>query len=159
MTNQEVFPKMHAGLHVSDLEATIKFYTYFLGVAPIKVKEKYAKFMLNSPPLVISFSERNEPSAKKFAHFGIQVDSHETLKSWKEQIIRRGISIHSEEEKSKCCYALQDKFWVQDPDGVMWEIYYFHEDVEENDKHYQDHDLIKESTNQEGKCCEPISKR
>lgn len=159
MTNLEVFPKMHAGLHVSDLEATIKFYTYFLGVAPIKVKEKYAKFMLNSPPLVISFSERKEPSSNKFAHFGMQVDSHDTLKSWKEQIIQRGISIHSEEEAVKCCYALQDKFWVRDPDGIMWEIYYFHEDVVENDKHYQDHKLINESADAERNCCGPSNKR
>jgi hypothetical protein len=29
-----------------------------------------------------------------------------------------------------CCHANQDKFWVQDPDGVGWEVYHLNYDLE-----------------------------
>lgn len=34
------------------------------------------------------------------------------------------------EDNVECCYALQTKFWVSDPDRALWEIYVFHEDVD-----------------------------
>jgi hypothetical protein len=27
------------------------------------------------------------------------------------------------EDGVECCYALQDKVWVSDPDGAPWEVY------------------------------------
>jgi hypothetical protein len=30
-----------------------------------------------------------------------------------------------------CCHANQDKFWVQDPDGVEWEVYHLNYDLED----------------------------
>jgi hypothetical protein len=44
--------------------------------------------------------------------------------------------VSKEEIGTSCCYAIQDKFWATDPDGVQWEVYYFHEDAEFNDPHY-----------------------
>jgi len=33
-----------------------------------------------------------------------------------------------EEMQTTCCYALQDKAWVQDPDGNEWEVFAVLED-------------------------------
>ena len=35
-----------------------------------------------------------------------------------------------EEMGVNCCHANQDKFWVQDPDGVEWEVYHLNYDLE-----------------------------
>ena len=35
-----------------------------------------------------------------------------------------------EEMGVDCCHANQDKFWVQDPDGVEWEVYHLNYDLE-----------------------------
>jgi hypothetical protein len=55
--------------------------------------------------------------------------------------------VSKEEIGTSCCYAVQDKFWATDPDGVQWEVYYFHEDAEFNDPHYEMQDASA--------CCMP----
>ena len=34
------------------------------------------------------------------------------------------------EKDTECCFSIQDKFWVSDPDGVPWEIYVVKEDIQ-----------------------------
>ena len=63
------------------------------------------------------------------------------------EIARSKDIVSKEEIGTACCYAIQDKFWVNDPDGVQWEVYYFHEDVEFNDPHYQ--------STEASACCTP----
>ena len=55
--------------------------------------------------------------------------------------------VSKEEIGTACCYAVQDKFWVEDPDGIQWEVYYFHEDVEFNDPKFTEE--------QTASCCSP----
>jgi hypothetical protein len=52
-------------------------------------------------------------------------------------IARKQGIVSKEEIGTSCCYAVQDKFWATDPDGHQWEVYYFHEDAEFNDPHYE----------------------
>ena len=59
--------------------------------------------------------------------------------------------VSKEEVGTNCCYAKQDKFWVTDPDGLQWEVYYFHEDASFNDPHYE--------SNETAACCSPIEKQ
>ncbi len=35
------------------------------------------------------------------------------------------------EEDTSCCYALQDKVWVEDPDGNAWEVFVVKGDTDE----------------------------
>ena len=142
MTNP--FPRMHVSLYVSDIAKSIDFYSSFFGQEPTKVKPRYAKYVLESPSLIISFVENKDRVQSNFGHLGFQVETVEDLKIklWqakKQELVAR------EEIGTNCCYATQDKFWVNDPDGVQWEVYYFHADAEFNDPRYE----LKEET----ACC------
>ena len=129
------YPRMHVSLYVSDLEKTIQFYKGFFGVSPDKIKSGYAKFILEEPALIISFIENKERVQSNFGHLGFQVETKELMLEKLESARLLGI-VSKEEIGTACCYAVQDKFWAEDPDGVQWEVYYFHEDVEFNDPHY-----------------------
>jgi len=142
------FPRMHVSLYVKNLAATVNFYNTFFGVSANKVKSSYAKYILNKPSLIISFIENPERVQSNFGHLGFQVETKEEMEQ-KLEIAREKNIVSKEEMGTSCCYAVQDKFWVNDPDGVQWEVYYFHEDVEFNDPHY-------ESTEASACCAPPV---
>ena len=129
------FPRMHVSLYVSDIASTVNFYTTFFGQPASKVKKGYAKYELTNPGLIISFVENPDRVKGNFGHLGFQVGSKEEMEA-KLAIAREKNIVSLEEMGTACCYAVQDKFWVTDPDGVQWEVYYFHEDVEFNDPKY-----------------------
>ncbi len=129
------FPRMHVSLYVSDLQKSETFYTAFFGTEPVKVKPKYLKYVLDSPSLIISFIENKDLVRPHFGHLGFQVETPEQLRQKLQAAETRGL-ISRVETGTNCCYALQDKFWVNDPDGVQWEVYYFHADAEFNDPRY-----------------------
>jgi catechol-2,3-dioxygenase len=131
------FPRMHVSLYVKDLEKTVNFYNKFFGQNPEKVKDKYVKYILNEPSLIISFIENEERVQANFGHLGFQVETKEELYSKLEIAKEQGI-VSLEEIGTNCCFAEQDKFWATDPDGIQWEVYYFHKDVEFNDPKYSD---------------------
>ncbi len=135
MTNNQ-FPRMHVSLYVTEISKTIAFYDSFFGKPADKIKHKYAKYILNKPSLIISFIENPERVQSNFGHLGIQVETKEEMES-RLEIAQKMNLVSKVEIGTACCYAIQDKFWVDDPDGVQWEIYYFHEDAEFNDPHYE----------------------
>lgn len=137
--NTPIFPRMHVSLYVSDLDKTLGFYTAFFGQEPAKVKPHYAKYVLDSPSLIISFVENPERVQGHFGHLGFQVETKQELAQRLEAARTKDL-VRKEEIGTACCYAVQDKFWVEDPDGVQWEVYYFHEDAEFNDPHYESAD-------------------
>jgi catechol 2,3-dioxygenase-like lactoylglutathione lyase family enzyme len=140
---------MHVSLYVSDIQQTLNFYTSFFGQEPAKVKPAYAKYVLDSPSLIISFVENKERVQQNFGHLGFQVETEEELNKRKWDARMKKI-VAKEEKGTNCCYAKQDKFWVTDPDGIQWEVYYFHEDAEFNDPHFE---TIAASA-----CCMPAEK-
>lgn len=142
------FPRMHVSLYVSDINKTVDFYQVFFGIAADKVKDDYAKFVLEKPSLVISFVQNKEKVQADFGHLGFQVETKERM----EQLLAVARSqklVDKEEIGTACCYAVQDKFWAKDPDGYNWEVYYFHEDAEFNDPHY--------ATTEAAACCTPAA--
>jgi catechol 2,3-dioxygenase-like lactoylglutathione lyase family enzyme len=146
---KNTFPRMHVSLYVSDINKSVDFYTNFFGQEPAKLKPDYAKYVLENPSLIISFVENKDRVQSNFGHLGFQVESLEDLniKLWeskKKNLVAR------EETGTNCCYAKQDKFWVTDPDGVQWEVYYFHADAEFNDPHYE--------MSEASACCSPQEK-
>lgn len=130
------FPRMHVSLYVSDLTATVNFYTAFFGQPAAKIRRGYAKYVLNHPALIISFVENPARVASNFGHLGFQVETVAEMEQRLAQARALGL-LPREEMGTACCYARQDKFWVNDPDGVEWEVYYFHEDAEFNDPRYE----------------------
>ena len=124
----------HVGLNVTNLEKSIEFYSKVFGVEPVKVKPDYAKFLLQTPGLNFTLNLRDEVTGNQVGHFGIQVESTDEVSAHKNRLEANGIHTQYEEINTTCCYALQDKFWVLDPDGNEWEFFYTKADVEVNSK-------------------------
>ncbi|MDZ4839844.1 MAG: ArsI/CadI family heavy metal resistance metalloenzyme [Bacteroidota bacterium] len=137
---------MHVSLYVKNITETIDFYTRFFQIEPFKVKSDYVKYVLDSPSLIISFLENPDNVQSTFGHLGFQVETQEdfNIKLWQ---ARKAKIISLEEIQTSCCYAVQDKYWVTDPDGYQWEVYYFKEDIEFEDPNYK--------SNLEPICCTP----
>ncbi len=113
--------KPHVSLNVTDLDASVAFYEKVFDVPATKRRPGYAKFDLASPSLNLSMVEA-PPSGVNASHFGIQVASTEDVALASERFRRVGLPTRAEENTS-CCYAVQDKVWVEDPDGNMWEVF------------------------------------
>ncbi len=115
--------KPHTSINVSDLNKSIEFYTKLFGVEPMKVKPQYAKFDVALPAWNFSLIEREFDKQKgSLNHFGIQVATTEDVIKAKELMVSRGLSV-TDEFAATCCYAVQDKVWVSDPDGNSWEFF------------------------------------
>jgi catechol 2,3-dioxygenase-like lactoylglutathione lyase family enzyme len=120
--------KFHASLTVTDLTRSVAFYRVLLGVEPAKVRGDYAKFELAEPPLILSLI-RGKPGGN-VNHVGLRVRNADELVEVQRRLEAAGIGTRRE-EGVECCYARQTKFWVSDPDRMLWEIYVFHEDIPE----------------------------
>jgi catechol 2,3-dioxygenase-like lactoylglutathione lyase family enzyme len=119
--------KAHLAINVRNVQGSIEFYRRMFGIEPAKVRQGYAKFDVANPPLNFSLNEAafTEPGA--LSHMGIQVASTEDVLAMRDRWASEGL-IPREEMKTDCCYALQDKAWVKDPDGNEWEVFAVLED-------------------------------
>jgi catechol 2,3-dioxygenase-like lactoylglutathione lyase family enzyme len=122
---------VHVSLNVSDLEKAVEFYRGFFG-EPRKRRTDYAKFVSADPEIHLALQPGRTGARGEGAlsHFGIRVETTEEVRRWRRDLEARGL-ICEEEERRECCYALQEKFWLTDPDGNRWEVYTVLEDVEE----------------------------
>jgi catechol 2,3-dioxygenase-like lactoylglutathione lyase family enzyme len=120
--------KFHASLNVSDLARSVEFYTALLGAAPVKFYPDYAKFEIDSPPLVLSLKPKRACAGGPLNHLGLRVVTVEQLRAIQERLRAVGARIGQQDEV-KCCYALQTKLWITDPDETLWEVYVLHDDV------------------------------
>jgi catechol 2,3-dioxygenase-like lactoylglutathione lyase family enzyme len=124
-------PKVHVHMTVSNLEKSRAFYETFFGVTPVKVKPGYVKFLPAFGPLNLALSEGTPASPGGHVdHMGIQVPSQAIVVREMERVKAAGLAVR-EEFSVDCCHANQDKFWVQDPDGVDWEVYVLNHDLED----------------------------
>jgi catechol 2,3-dioxygenase-like lactoylglutathione lyase family enzyme len=120
--------KFHISLNASDLGRSIAFYRVLLGAEPAKVCEDYAKFELAEPPLVLSLIPGGVGG--NVNHAGLRVRTADELVDIQRRLEAAGV-VTQREEGVECCYARQTKFWVADPDRMLWEVYVFHEDIDE----------------------------
>jgi catechol 2,3-dioxygenase-like lactoylglutathione lyase family enzyme len=135
--------KFHASLNVSDLDRSVAFYRVLFGLEPAKVKSNYAKFELAEPPLVLSLIPGRPVNGGHLNHAGLRVRTSEELVEIQHRLEAAGVTTRREDGVA-CCYARQTKFWVTDPDRALWEIYVFHEDLDDDD---HDHgDVMQTST-------------
>jgi catechol 2,3-dioxygenase-like lactoylglutathione lyase family enzyme len=121
-------PAVHISLNVSDLSRSVDFYRRFLG-EPRKLKTDYAKFVAAEPEIHLALQPGAIRGSGALSHLGIRVDSPEQVRKWKSTLDVRGLPTE-QEQREACCYALQEKFWVSDPDGNRWEVYTVLEDTE-----------------------------
>lgn len=114
--------KAHLAIHVRDVEASVIFYRKLFGIEPSKMRKGYAKFDVQNPPLNFSLNEASFSGAGALSHLGIQVSSTEEVLALRQRWRNAGLSPR-DEMQTDCCYALQDKAWVRDPDGNEWEVF------------------------------------
>src|SRR5262249_56331886 len=118
--------KFHASLNVSDLGRSVEFYTALLGAAPVKCYPDYAKFEIDSPPLVLSLKPKRACAGGPLNHLGLRLVSVEQVRAVQRRLEAVGARI-GEQDDVKCCYARQTKLWITDPDETLWEVYVLHE--------------------------------
>ena len=116
--------RIHIGLAVRDLERSKRFYQTLLGQAPTKERPGYAKFEPSEPSVNLSLDQADHGAASQAVpvHYGIQVKSSAAVAEAAERIRTAGLEPRVEEQTT-CCYAVQDKAWVRDPDGNEWEVF------------------------------------
>lgn len=122
--------KAHVALNVSDVERSREFYERMLGILPVKVRPGYVKFDVNDPPLNLTLNGAGVvPRRGALSHLGLQVAETADVLQLRERWEKAGLTPR-EEMQTSCCYALQDKAWVTDPDGNEWEAFTVLADIE-----------------------------
>jgi catechol 2,3-dioxygenase-like lactoylglutathione lyase family enzyme len=119
--------KPHLAINVRNVEKSIDFYKRMFGIEPSKVRANYAKFDVQTPALNLTLNQMPFGERGALSHLGIQVGSTNDVLAVKSQWEDKGL-IPREEMQTTCCYAVQDKAWVTDPDGNEWEVFAVIED-------------------------------
>ncbi|WP_031111217.1 ArsI/CadI family heavy metal resistance metalloenzyme [Streptomyces sp. NRRL S-146] len=109
-------------LRVSDLEASITFYSKLFGTEPAKRREGYANFAIAEPPLKLVLIEGGPGEETRLDHLGVEVESTDLVAAATSRLKDAGLATFEENDTS-CCYALQDKVWVHGPGKEPWEVY------------------------------------
>lgn len=113
--------RVQLALNVKDLEAAIDFYGRMFGVPLNKRREGYANFVVENPPLKLVLFE-NPEAAEHLNHVGVEVEGDSEVQQVTERFLEAGLAAQIEGEGT-CCYAKQDKVWVNGPHGHSWEWY------------------------------------
>ena len=117
----EAMSRVQLALNVSDLDEAIAFYSRFFKTEPAKIRPGYANFAVADPPLKLVLIEgAGEPGS--INHLGVEVASTEEVSAATSFLAQQGMETDVEEQTT-CCFALQDKVWVDGPDGAHWEVY------------------------------------
>jgi catechol 2,3-dioxygenase-like lactoylglutathione lyase family enzyme len=119
--------KAHLALNVRSVERSVEFYQKMLGLEPAKLRPGYAKFDVANPPLNLTLNEVPFAERGALSHLGIQLATTEDVLSLRRNWLDAGLDTR-DEMQTNCCYALQNKTWVQDPDGNEWEAFVVLED-------------------------------
>jgi catechol 2,3-dioxygenase-like lactoylglutathione lyase family enzyme len=119
--------KAHLALNVIDVKRSIEFYKKMLDLNPVKERGGYAKFDVQNPPLNLTLNQVSEVTPGALSHLGIQVKSTDDVLATRQKWIEAGL-LTRDEMQTNCCFALQDKAWVRDPDGNQWEVFVVLED-------------------------------
>ena len=112
--------RLQLALNVPDLDAAIDFYSKLFDTAPAKVRDGYANFAIANPPLKLVLFEGGEPGT--INHLGVEVESTDLVVAATERFQELGMPTEIEEQTT-CCFAVQDKVWVNGPDATRWEVY------------------------------------
>ena len=112
--------RFHIHVGVKNLENSVKFYSTLFGQKPTKLKDDYAKWMLEDPRLNFAISTRSNEEGVD--HVGIQVEENAELAEITERLKNADVGVYDEGETT-CCYAQSNKAWVKDPSGLAWEAY------------------------------------
>lgn len=143
--------RFHIHVGVDDLEKSVQFYSTLFGQKPTKLKDDYAKWMLEDPRLNFAISTR--VADKGVDHLGVQVESASELTEITERLKNADLGVY-DEGQTTCCYSESNKAWVKDPSGLAWEAYQNMADAEVfSAKKSEEESECCVSDEQENSCC------
>ncbi len=134
--------RLQLALNVDDLDSAIDFYSKMFATPPAKVREGYANFAIESPPLKLVLFEGAGASGS-INHLGVEVESAAEVTAAEARLSDDGIDTTGVDD-TVCCFAEKTETWVQAPDGNRWEWYVKNADAEQ-----LDHEVITSGTS----CC------
>jgi catechol 2,3-dioxygenase-like lactoylglutathione lyase family enzyme len=118
--------RVQLALNVSDIEEAVGFYSKLFGAQPAKRQPGYANFAIEDPPLKLVLIEDRRATTSgvqgALNHLGVEVETADEVKATSLRLNDEGLTTKNE-DNTTCCYAVQDKVWVNDPDGAPWEVY------------------------------------
>jgi catechol 2,3-dioxygenase-like lactoylglutathione lyase family enzyme len=124
---EDIMSRLQLALNVNDLEESVAFYSRLFASAPAKVRPGYANFAIAEPSLKLVLIE-NPGQGGSLNHLGVEVEDTEGVDAVQKRLTGEGLS-SVDERGTTCCYATQDKFWVEGtPNGERWEVYTVLED-------------------------------
>jgi catechol 2,3-dioxygenase-like lactoylglutathione lyase family enzyme len=118
--------RVQLALNVSDVDEAVAFYTKLFNAEPAKRRPGYANFAIADPPLKLVLIEtadaRGHGTLAALNHLGVEVETTDEVTAATHRLSAEGLATATE-EATTCCYAVQDKVWVEDPNGAPWEVY------------------------------------
>ncbi len=118
--------RVQLALNVSDINEAVEFYSKLFGAEPAKTEPGYANFAISEPPLKLVLVEdataRGHGVGGALNHLGVEVETPAEVAAATGRLSDEGLETEVQEQTT-CCFAVQDKVWVSDPDGAPWEVY------------------------------------
>jgi catechol 2,3-dioxygenase-like lactoylglutathione lyase family enzyme len=118
--------RVQLALNVADIDAAVDFYAKLFGTGPAKRRPGYANFAITEPALKLVLIEnpagRGDGVTGALNHLGIEVETPGEVRAATRRLRGQGLDPEVQ-EATTCCHAVQDKAWVNDPDGTPWEVY------------------------------------
>jgi catechol 2,3-dioxygenase-like lactoylglutathione lyase family enzyme len=117
--------RVQLALNVVDIDAAVDFYSKLFAAQPAKRRPGYANFALDEPPLklvLIEDDQRGEGVAGALNHLGVEVETPAEVVAATARLAGESLDTLVQ-QNTTCCYAVQDKVWVNDPNGAPWEVY------------------------------------
>jgi catechol 2,3-dioxygenase-like lactoylglutathione lyase family enzyme len=142
--------RVQLALRVSDLDAAVDFYSRLFDTTPAKRRPGYANFAITEPPLKLVLIEGAAGEQTRLDHLGVEVEDTDKVTAATTRLAAAGLATDVQ-DKTTCCYAVQDKVWVTGPGEEPWEIYTVladdRPDLEGNP------DLALSAVSGDGTCC------
>jgi catechol 2,3-dioxygenase-like lactoylglutathione lyase family enzyme len=118
--------RVQLALNVADIDSAVEFYSKLFATEPAKRQPGYANFAISDPPLKLVLMETTEARGHgvegALNHLGVEVASSDEVAAASDRLRRAGLTTEVQDETT-CCFAVQDKVWVEDPNGAPWEVY------------------------------------
>lgn len=125
--------RLQLALNVADLDAAVDFYTRLFDTPPHKLRDGYANFAIAEPPLKLVLFAGGEPGTTSINHLGVEVMDPDEVVAAKDRFVEAGLTTR-DSIAELCCHAVQDKVYVDDPNGREWEFYTILDDEPEVDE-------------------------
>lgn len=115
--------RTYINITVTDLEKSVDFYQTLFGKKASKLREEYAHFAYDTPPIFLSLTtKQNEPATTNNLEFGFEVPTQFVFEEWHTRLVNSGLDYY-EPQQAECCYSESRKLYFRDPEGNSWGIF------------------------------------